>query len=76
MKQPNTYSRDPRFTGYDHKEIKSLKDELRKANSEILRIEEEIEKIQDDCVHNYLFWSMGAYEDFYICDKCGHETWK
>jgi hypothetical protein len=69
----STYSIDTRYEGYDNEKIMSLKSELRSVNHEAMRIEEEIEKIQDDCVHNYLFWSNGG---FYVCDKCGHETWK
>ncbi len=71
----NTYSYD-QYVGYSDNRIKSLKKDLSEALLLAQVIENEIIKIQNDCIHTYMFSANGAYEDSYVCSKCGHETWK
>lgn len=33
-----------------------------------------IDEIQAACDHIYYFYCSGAYEDTYICIRCGHKT--
>jgi nitrite reductase/ring-hydroxylating ferredoxin subunit len=70
-----TYSRD-RYQGHDNEEIISLTNDLNDAMAEIRRIENEIKNIQNNCVHEYMLYSTGMYDDYYVGRKCGHDIWK
>ncbi len=62
------------YTGCKKIEIGLLKNEILDAYKKIKSVENEIDAIQDDCVHEYKFTSRGMYEDNYVCCICGHET--
>ena len=69
----STYSYDE-YQGHDNESIISLNDELNNCKAELRRIEKEIETIQNNCTHEYMFVCRGMYEDSYTCKKCGHDT--
>jgi hypothetical protein len=75
MSRKITYNRQTRYVGHENEEIISLMCDLNDVKAEIRRIEGDIEKIQDNCVHQYLLSCKGPYEDLFECKLCGHEIW-
>lgn len=74
-KKPPTYSYKS-YEGHNNEEIIGLINDLNDCKAELRRIEKEIQEIQDNCEHEYMFVCNGAYEDAYTCRKCGHDDWK
>jgi hypothetical protein len=58
-----------------NEKVVSLLEQHEKAREEVKRIAKEINKIREECEHTYFFTTSGAYDDFYECSKCGHETY-
>ena len=71
----STYSYD-KYDGRNNEAIISLINDLNDCKNEQCRIENKIDEIQNNCVHEYMFSSQGMYDDCYTCKKCGHDTWK
>jgi len=69
----STYSYDE-YRGHDNEAIISLNNEMNDCKTELRRIEKEIETIQNNCSHEYMFVCRGMSEDSYTCKKCGHDT--
>ena len=69
----STYSYEE-YKGHDNEAIISLNSDLNDCKAELRRIEKEIEIIQNNCSHEYMFVCRGMYEDSYTCKKCGHDT--
>ena len=70
-----TYSYE-QYEGHHNEEIISLINDLNDAESEVKRLQEEIDKIQSNCNHEYMFVTKSIYEDAYTCRKCGHNSWR
>lgn len=64
------------YEGHSNEQIISLINELNDLLENKRQIEKEIEKIQSECEHEYMFVAKGMYDDSYKCCKCGHETEK
>ena len=71
-----SYSRVGYYNGYDNEEILSLQNELNNCRSNLHRIKNAIEIIQNNCPHEYIFRSRCMYDDRYTCKKCGHDIVK
>ena len=58
-------------------ETNSIIEELlnRKQNllEELKKIDTVIYNLQDLCEHEFKYVGSGAYEDYYVCTKCGFE---
>lgn len=75
IKKNITYSREEYYR-YNNGEIISLNEQLDIHIQECERIKKIIQKLQNDCCHEYLLYCDGGYEDCYLCKKCGHKTYK
>jgi hypothetical protein len=67
--------------GYNNEDIKSINQKIREIQEKIKPLQNEInelliakQKIRNECEHEYMFVSMGAYDDSYKCRKCGKEV--
>ena len=64
--------RENRYSGFpENDDIYLHINKIDELKSEIKKHQEEIDKIQEDCIHHFKFWSSGAYDDVYVCAKCG-----
>ena len=70
-----TYSYN-KYEGHDNEQIMSLINELNECKLKQITIDKLIKEIQDNCIHEYMFVSNGAYDDNYTCKKCGHDNYK
>ena len=73
MGRPTFYRYDP-YIGHENREVKLLTEQINTLKDMIKIAEDELNKIQSNCNHEYQFSSSGMYEDNYVCKLCGHET--
>jgi len=73
MEKYVTYSREP-YEGYVSVEIKAADEKIHEMKKEIKRLEESVYNLRSRCIHEYMFSSMGMYEDNYRCRICGEES--
>ena len=71
MSKLNRY--EPYDGGMSNFETVKLEQEVLALKEEIKIKEKLIYEIQLKCDHHYQFVTSGAYDDYYICNICGHE---
>lgn len=72
-----TLSREE-YTGRSNKRAKAINTDISdltiSTNNAIKALEEELEAIQKNCIHQYkLYSTTGPYSDWYKCSLCGHD---
>jgi len=69
--------RNEKYQGQDvlDERISCLKKMIYDANMVKKIFEEELDRIQKDCKHEYYLTCTGTYEDCYQCILCGKEEW-
>jgi hypothetical protein len=68
-----TFNREEKYTGFDNQKVVDLTRQYEKLKQQQGAVWFEIQKIYDNCDHQYKFVCSGPYEDFYRCSICGHE---
>lgn len=61
-----------KYIGCSNENITKLKNDLSQALILVQLIDNNILKIQNDCIHTYML----SEQNCYICSKCDHVTWK
>ena len=75
-KKPPTFSREEKYYGFSNEDVKSHQKQIYKLTELIKKHQIEIDKIKEDCEHEFKFWCSGAYGDSYYCSKCGEDIEK
>jgi len=61
----------------ENKKIIQLKEKLYNEEEKFKKIQkniqDQIDKIHEECDHEYRLVSEGLYEDYYVCKICNHE---
>lgn len=69
------FNRNRKFEGITNEKVADLLKEIGSIQEEYSeKLKEKtsvLERIQENCNHEYLFCSMGQYEDSYQCPFCG-----
>ena len=64
---------DVKYDGViSNKKVVRLENAHEKYRKMLERIQKQIQEIQNDCDHEYMFYCSGAYDDTYICRICRH----